>query len=140
MVIGINGNNNPIRRLITPFFTQGTGKSTETEKPVDMTATNATPTTEVTRQDLDNISPYAGLGVSFSYNKPVEEDPVGFVEAHLSPEQIASATNTATEVWANMEVNTTLSNTRQDEVVAGFSQRNESPNAFTGEFLDLFVA
>ena len=66
------------------------------------------------------------------------KDPISFAQKYASPEVIENAATAATEFDANATVLRTFSPERQEQVIAGFSQRNESPRAFTGEFLDLF--
>lgn len=66
------------------------------------------------------------------------KDPIAFAQKYASPEVRKNAESAAAEFDANAIVLRTLSPERQEQVIAGFSQRNENPRAFTGEFLDLF--
>lgn len=73
-------------------------------------------------------------------NKEFAADPFKFAQQHLSPEVREIALAESVDFDANATVLRTFTPERQEQVIAGFSQRNESPRAFTGEFLDMFVA
>ncbi len=65
--------------------------------------------------------------------------PKDFVKKYLTLDVQRNAFASATVFDAELTVMTTLSPERQAAVIAGFSQRNEAPRAYTGEFLDLFT-
>lgn len=73
-------------------------------------------------------------------DKEFAKDPFTFAEKYASSEVRESAITASVDFDANATVLRTLSPERQNQVIAGFSQRNESPRAFTGEFLDLFTS
>lgn len=77
---------------------------------------------------------YAAIDKNFA------TDPFGFANEHLSAEVKETAVLASTDFDINATVLRTFTPERQEQVIAGFSQRNESPNAFTGEFLDIFAA
>lgn len=70
-------------------------------------------------------------------DKQFAQNPLAFAAKHTTPEV---RTNTASAV-ADFEASvalSTLPQERQEQILTGFSQRNENPNAFTDSFLDLF--
>lgn len=73
-------------------------------------------------------------------DKEFSKDPIAFAEKYASPEVIEHAQASTTDFDICGTLARTLSPERQAKIVEGFSQRNESPRAFTGEFLDLFTA
>jgi len=66
------------------------------------------------------------------------QDPIAFANKYASPEVRENAQMSALEFDATATLLRTMPQERQNQVIEGFSQRNESPRAFTGEFLDLF--
>jgi hypothetical protein len=79
MVLGMNGDFG--YKPITTFFTQNAGNSANTERTTEAKVQNIMPPkAEVTRQDLDDINPYAGLGLSLS-TKATSTDPVDICKA-----------------------------------------------------------
>lgn len=77
---------------------------------------------------------YAKIDAEFA------KDPIAFANKYVSPEVKENAINATTDFDMYGTLARTLSPERQAKIVEGFSQRNESPRAFTGEFLDLFTA
>ena len=75
---------------------------------------------------------YAKIDAEFA------KDPLAFAQKYASKEVRENAAAATTDFDAVATVSRTLSPERQEQVVAGFSQRNDSPRAFTSEFLDLF--
>lgn len=75
---------------------------------------------------------YAKIDAEFA------KDPIAFAQKYASVEVRENAAASVTDFDATATVARALSPERQEQVVAGFSQRNDSPRAFTGEFLDLF--
>ncbi len=71
-------------------------------------------------------------------NAEFAKDPIAFAQKYATPELRSNATESTSDFYATLTVSENLSPERQEQVIAGFSQRNESPRAFTGEFLDLF--
>ena len=67
------------------------------------------------------------------------KDPIAFAAKYASPEVRDAAVASSVDFDASATVLRTFTPERQEQVIAGFSQRNESPRAFTGEFLDLFT-
>lgn len=86
-----------------------------------------------TRQAPSTGTDYAKIDREFA------KDPLAFAAKYASPEVRDAAVTASVDFDANATVLRTFTPERQEQVIAGFSQRNESPRAFTGEFLDLFT-
>ena len=116
---------------------------------------NAAPKTEVAKEALSvDMSGYEiqaainktlGINLSSKYgidfekiNAAFAKDPVAFAQEHASPEVRKNAEFASAEFDAYGTVARTFTPERREQVIEGFSQRNESPRAFTDEFLDLF--
>lgn len=76
---------------------------------------------------------YAKIDAEFAQN------PIAFAEKYASQEVRNAAVTSSVDFDTNATLLRTFTPERQEQVIAGFSQRNESPRAFTGEFLDLFT-
>lgn len=72
-------------------------------------------------------------------DKEFAKDPLAFAAKYTSTEVREAAVTASVDFDANATVLRTFTPERQEQVIAGLSQRNESPKAFTGEFLDLFT-
>ena len=86
-----------------------------------------------TRQQPSTGTDYANI------DKEFEKNPLAFAIRHTSPEVRDTAWRASVDFDTNATVLRTFTPERQEQVIAGFGQRNESPRAFTGEFLDLFT-
>lgn len=75
---------------------------------------------------------YAKVDAEFAKN------PVAFAARYATPEVRDNAQQAGVEFDALATVSRTFSPERQQQVVEGFANHNPSPNAFTGEFLELF--
>ena len=134
-------------------------------KPQDFTHTRVNPSqtakTEEARQahhtdftvDMSELEVKAEMNKALGFTKTTQtqttnyaeidrefaKDPIAFAQKYATPEVRSNAMESAADFDATMTVAQTMTPERQAQVVEGFSQRNESPRAFTGEFLDLFT-
>jgi len=123
------------------------GKVEQPKVPVSFTTNNQK---DLTRASLDMINPYGCMGLEIKQKSPearlttaVNQD-FGSWNNYYTIEDTDSAVAQLDNIAKTLDnvllAKRTLSPERQDQVVAGFSDRNPSPNAFTGEFLDVFTA
>lgn len=87
----------------------------------------------VKQTPANNGTDYAAIDKQFA------KDPLGFAARYTSPDSLKSIQASTAEFDAAGTLLRTMSPERQAQVVDGFSQRNNSPRSFTGEFLDMFA-
>ncbi|MBD5401649.1 hypothetical protein HDR58_02450 [bacterium] len=145
-------------RSFLPFNTGNVSGPKKSEQTQQATQTQQSQQTAETKHITDNmtdleIKAEMNKALGFEKQAPVKaetnyakidaefaKDPLAFAAKFASPEVKENAALASVDYDAQVTVMRTLSPERQEQVVAGFSQRNESPRAFTGEFLDTFVA
>lgn len=144
-----SGFNVRVPNVIKQVCTQELQKAKQIMQPKQTNETNTRFTVDTT--DLE-VKAEMNKALGFIKSKPNKDDyyakvdtefskdPIAFAEKYASPEVREHAQASATDFDVYATLTRTLSPERQAEVVEGFSQRNESPRAFTGEFLDLFTA
>jgi len=149
---------NPLSKLFQPKLAKPQdfahiGQSTNTTKPAQTTAAQQTSQTQFT-VDMSELEVKAEMNKAMGFTKSTSQqattdyakidaefakDPIKFAQKYASEEVRSEAVKSTLDFDATMTVAQTLSAERQAQVVEGFSQRNGSPRAFTGEFLDLFT-
>lgn len=123
------------------------GKVEQPKVPVSFTTDNQR---EITRESLDMLNPYGCMGLEIKHKTPearladAANKDFGSWNNYYAIEDtdfaVAELGNIVKTLDNVMLAKKTLSPERQEQVIAGFSDRNPSPNAFTGEFLDVFTA
>ena len=132
----------------------GTGKTEKTQAPKNANpAQGAKETKTDFTVDMSELEVKAEMNKALGFvkqapsqetnyakiDKEFAKDPIAFAAKYASPEVRDAAVTSSVDFDANATVLRTFTPERQEQVIAGFSQRNESPRAFTGEFLDLFT-
>ena len=132
----------------------GTGKTEKSQAPVDANpAKGAEETKPALTVDMSELEVKAEMNKALGFvkqapsqetnyaeiDKKFAKDPIAFAAKYASPEVRNEAVRASVDFDANGTVLRTFTPERQEQVIAGFDQRNESPRAFTGEFLDLFT-
>lgn len=114
-------------------------------------AAQASSTPEIT-VDMSELEVKAAMNKALGFTKTSDEDsvkmakadaefakdPIAFAQKYASADVRANAEKSGVEFDALATVLKVFSPERQAQVIEGFSQRNNSPRAFTGEFLELF--
>lgn len=132
----------------------GTGKADKSQAPVDANpAQGAQETKTDFTVDMSELEVKAEMNKALGFSRQAPstgtdyakidrefaKDPIAFAAKYASPEVRDAAVASSVDFDASATVLRTFTPERQEQVIAGFSQRNESPRAFTGEFLDLFT-
>ena len=145
-----------IRNILTPQ-TGKLGRNEKTEKPQAPIDPNPAQGAQETQKhltvDMSELEVKAEMNKALGFVKqaPSQEtnyakidaefaqNPIAFAEKYASQEVRNAAVTSSVDFDTNATLLRTFTPERQEQVIAGFSQRNESPRAFTGEFLDLFT-
>lgn len=123
MVHGINNRNNDALRYLNALNPlKKTAKQSETtnvenKQPIKLTSE----TDKIERQDLDNISPYAGMGVSFS-TKVAQGTPAQYAQA--APE------------FGSWQGNYTITNTKEANYDLADLRASLNPAQFAAEYVN----